>query len=266
MTNDKTRPFAGQMAWLSGGSSGITLAIAHALGRSGATIAIQGRDQDRLDQAVSGLVDAGIVATGYAADVRDAEATAQRIDAFVAEHGQLDMVVAGAAGNFVAPADKISANGFETVVDIDLLGTFNLFRAAIETIAPDSAARFLAISAPQGSIPYPFQAHVNAAKAGIDQLVRSLALEWGPRGVRVNAISPGPIAGTEGMRRLSPTKAAHDRLESMIPLRRYGQLDDISRLAHFLMSPDADYMTGQIIGCDGGLSLMGAAVYAEGLA
>ena len=154
---------------------------------------------------------------------------------FVAEHGKLDMVVAGAAGNFVSPADKLSANGFETVVAIDLLGTFHIFRAAIDLVEAGREAAFLAISAPQASVPFPFQAHVNAAKAGVEQLVRTLAVEWGARGIRVNAISPGPIENTEGMNRLSPTPAARQRIAGMIPLRRFGQVEDIAQLAHFLL-------------------------------
>lgn len=255
---------AGRTAYISGGSSGINLAIARHLGLRGATVAMQSRKRERIDEALASLRVDGILATGYAADVRDFDASAAAMAEFAQREERLDMVVAGAAGNFVSPADKLSANGFETVVAIDLLGTFNIFRAAVDLVAKDSEAAFLAISAPQASVPFPFQAHVNSAKAGVEHLVRSLAVEWGARGIRVNAISPGPIDNTEGMRRLSTTPEARARIAGMIPLRRFGQMEDIAELAHFLLCDRSQYMTGQIVHCDGGLGLMGAALYAEG--
>src|SRR6185295_16943320 len=116
----------------------------------------------------------------------------------------------GAAGNFVAPALGMSANGFKTVVDIDLMGTFHVFRASFAFLRRPGAS-LIAITAPQAVRPSMFQAHVCSAKAGINMLTKCLAMEWGPAGVRVNAISPGPIADTEGMRRLAPSAEAEQR-------------------------------------------------------
>lgn len=254
---------SGRTAYISGGSSGINLAIARQLGLAGVSVAIQSRSQDKIDTAVTGLKAEGLTACGLAADVRDYEATHAAIASFYKQAGPIDIMIAGAAGNFVAPADQITANGFASVVAIDLLGSFNIFRAAIEFARPEGGA-FIAISAPQGSVPFPHQAHVNAAKAGINHLVRSLAVEWGARGIRVNAISPGPIDGTEGMRRLTATPEARARVESLIPLRRYGQGDDIAATVLFLASDAGGYITGQVIACDGGIGLMGAALYAGG--
>jgi NAD(P)-dependent dehydrogenase (short-subunit alcohol dehydrogenase family) len=173
-----------------------------------------------------------------------------------AHFGGIDIVVSGAAGNFVAPAAAMSANGFRTVVDIDLNGTFNVFRASLPHLRPN--ASLLAISAGQAVHPTPFQAHVCAAKAGINQLVRVLAQEWGPEGIRVNGLSPGPVAGTEGMARLAPTEAAQDAVKRRVPLGRYASIAEIADAAVYLCSDAAAYVTGTILDIDGGPLLSGS--------
>ena len=119
--------------------------------------------------------------------------------------GELDILVSGAAGNFPALANDMSPNGFKSVVDIDLLGSFHVLRSAFPYLTKPGAS-VINISAPQAFVPMPMQSHVCAAKAGVDMLTRTLALEWGPYGIRINSISPGPIADTEGMRRLAPNE------------------------------------------------------------
>jgi NAD(P)-dependent dehydrogenase (short-subunit alcohol dehydrogenase family) len=150
----------------------------------------------------------------------------------------------------------MSANGFKAVVDIDLLGTFNTCRAAYEHLRKPGAA-IVSISANHAHVPYPGQAHVCAAKAGVDQLTRVLAQEWGPDGIRVNCITPGPIADTEGMRRLAPTAEAAERIIRSVPLRRMGTRQEIADLATFLCSDAAAYITGSVYVCDGGHGLTG---------
>jgi len=168
--------------------------------------------------------------------------------------GPLDIVVSGAAGNFLAPAAGLSANGFRTVVDIDLNGTFNVFRGCHDLIRKPGAS-LIAITAGQAVNPMMLQVHACAAKAGVNQLVRVLAMEWGPEGVRVNGISPGPIAGTEGMARLAPGEGALRAIEARIPLRRLGELGDVAESAVFLCSESASYITGAILDCEGGSQL-----------
>ena len=150
----------------------------------------------------------------------------------------------------------MSANGFKAVVDIDLLGTFNTVRAAYEHLEKPGAS-VLAISAAHAFNAYPMQAHVCAAKAGIDMLMRCLALEWGPAGVRVNCITPGPTDDTEGMRRLAPDETSRKRVAASVPLRRFGTKDELADLALFLCSDAAAYITGSIYLCDGGTSIAG---------
>ncbi len=168
--------------------------------------------------------------------------------------GKIDIVLSGAAGNFVAPALGMSANGFKTVVDIDLIGTFNVLRASFEFLNRPGAS-LISITAGQAVRPSMFQAHVCAAKAGINMLTKCLAMEWGPAGVRVNAISPGPIDDTEGMRRLAPNAEAEQRIKSRIALRDYGTKTDIAEAAIFLSTESAKYITGTILTVDGGSEL-----------
>ena len=166
------------------------------------------------------------------------------------------MLVSGAAGNFLAPALGMSANGFKTVIDIDVLGSFNVLRGAHEFLRKPGAS-VISLSASQAFVPTPYQAHVCAAKAGVDMLTRTLAMEWGSDGIRVNSIVPGPIEGTEGMRRLAPNDEERARMTARVPLRRYGSLDDIAGIAMVLSSPLGAYITGVVLPVDGGISLSG---------
>lgn len=167
---------------------------------------------------------------------------------------EIDIVISGAAGNFLAPAAEMTSNAFRTVIEIDLIGTFNTARASYAAMRRPGAS-FIVISAPQAVKPMIGQAHACSAKAGINMLAKCLALEWGPAGIRVNAISPGPIADTEGMRRLTPTDEATAALARSIPLQRYGRIDEIAAAAIYLASEEAAYVTGMVLDVDGGTSL-----------
>jgi NAD(P)-dependent dehydrogenase (short-subunit alcohol dehydrogenase family) len=174
------------------------------------------------------------------------------------------VLVCGAAGNFVVPADKLSANGFKTVIDIDLLGSFNASGAAVDQLK-ETKGTIIYISAGMAYMPHAFQVHVGAAKAGIDMMMKNLALEWGPYGIRANSIVPGPIEGTEGLKRLS-SPAAREALIEAVPLRRVGTADDIGQTAAFLASPLAAYITGCVVVCDGGSNLAGSGSFNAGAA
>ena len=184
-----------KVAFVAGASSGINLAIAHAFCDAGVKVAIISRSEEKITAAAKQLQDAGGEAIGMAADVRDFDAVETALRRTNDQFGAIDIVLSGAAGNFVAPALGMSANGFKAVVDIDLLGTFNVLRASFEHLNRPGAS-LVSITAPQAVIPSAFQSHVCAAKAGVNMLTKCLALEWGPHGVRVNAVSPGPIDDT----------------------------------------------------------------------
>ncbi|QHS10302.1 SDR family oxidoreductase [Sinimarinibacterium sp. NLF-5-8] len=251
---DSHLAYDGKVVVVSGGSSGIGLGISRHLAALGATVVILGRTQEKLDTAQSQIrTDNGIAHT-YAVDVRDDGHIDAALTQCATQLGGIDLVVAAAAGNFFTPADKLSSKGFRTVVEIDLIGTFNVFSHALPHLRKPGAS-LLAITAPQAQRAMPNQVHACAAKAGIDMLVKCLALEWGKLGVRVNAVSPGPIAGTEGLARLSASPEIERMVRENTALKAFGDVDDIARAVAWLGSDSARYVTGSILDCDGGMRL-----------
>ena len=243
----------GKVAFISGGTSGINLGIAKSMARLGAKISVIGRNLDKAVKAAGEISAEGKhEAIAFSADVRDYAAVNSAILATVEKFGPLDIVVAGAAGNFFAPAIDISPNGFKTIIDIDLIGSYHVFRAAFDH-CNKPGARFIAITAPQAVNPTPLQAHVCAAKAGVNALLKTLAMEWGPAGICVNGISPGLTAETEGLKRLFATEPeAGQKLVNALPLRHLGSVDDIGAAAVYLSSDLGKYITGTILDIDGG--------------
>jgi NAD(P)-dependent dehydrogenase (short-subunit alcohol dehydrogenase family) len=254
----------GKLAVITGGGSGINLRIAERFARQGAKLALIGRRQEKLDAAVQGIAALGGTAVGFSADVRDYPALERIMKEIRDRNGEIDLLVCGAAGNFPATVTGMSANAFKSVVDIDLLGTFNACRAAYEHLRKPGAA-VINISAPQAFTPMPLQSHVCAAKAGVDMITRTLAIEWGPVGIRVNSIVPGPIDDTEGVKRLVATPEVRKAMTDSIPLRRLGTKDDIAELAIFLASESSSYISGTVMVCDGGQSLLGSGPWVQGL-
>lgn len=249
--------FTGRTIFVAGGTSGINLGIAEAFAKAGAKLAVVSRSQDRIDEAQRRLRAFGGEVIGLSADVRNVEAVAAALKATHEQFGEIDILVSGAAGNFPSPALGMSTNGFKAVIDIDLLGTFNVLRTAHAYLRKPGAV-VVNISAPQALLPIPLQSHVCAAKAGVDMLTRVLAIEWGGDGIRVNSVVPGPIEGTEGMARLAPTPEAMHAIVRGVPLGRVGTKRDVANLVQFLASPWADYISGAVIPVDGGWSANGA--------
>jgi peroxisomal 2,4-dienoyl-CoA reductase len=243
----------GRAALVTGGGTGICRGIALALADAGCDVAITSRSAEHLLPTVDDIRNEGVRALGVAGDVRkpgDVDGViAQTVDAF----GRLDVLVNGAAGNFICLAENLSPNGFGTVVDIDLKGTFNVSRAAFPFLKKQGGA-ILNISATLQLLGTIGQSHASAAKAGIDALTRSLAAEWGPAGVRVNGLAPGPVEGTEGVRRLT-TDATRKQIEQLCPLGRMATIDEVATAALFLCSDAASFITGVTLVIDGGLWL-----------
>jgi NAD(P)-dependent dehydrogenase (short-subunit alcohol dehydrogenase family) len=251
--------FTDKVVFVAGGTSGINLEVAHNFAKAGANLAVVSRTQAKVDAAVEELKRHGKKVVGFAADVRDYAKTEEALKQTHKELGEIDVVVSGAAGNFPAPAMGMSANAFKSVVDIDLLGTFNVLRGSFEFLKKPGAC-IINISAPQAYVPMEFQMHVCAAKAGVDMVTRVAAMEWGIMGVRVNSVVPGPIDETEGMKRLAPTEEIRKMVMESVPLTRFGKKQEISDACLWLASPMASYITGAVIPVDGGWSLGGTSV------
>jgi 2,4-dienoyl-CoA reductase [(3E)-enoyl-CoA-producing], peroxisomal len=253
----------GQVAFVTGGGTGITGGVARALAEAGANVVLVSRSLEHLEPAAKAINDArgssstvreGSASVGQAfavtADVRKPEEIEKAIAATIERFGKIDIVVNGAAGNFLCKAEELSPNGFGAVVDIDLKGTFNVCRAAFEELKKNRG-QILNISATLHYLGTPMQLHVSAAKAGVDALTRNLAVEWGRYGIRVNAIAPGPIGDTEGMKRLVP-EPIKEKLKQRIPLGRFGMIEDIENAAVFLCSDAANFINGAVLVVDGG--------------
>ncbi|MBX9801451.1 MAG: SDR family oxidoreductase [Caulobacteraceae bacterium] len=248
--------FAGTVAAVTGGGSGINLGVARVLAKLGADVALCGRTQARLDQAADELRTYGGRVHVEVADVRDPDAQTAFFTGVEAALGPVSTLVCGAAGNFLSPAERLSPNGFRTVVDIDLIGSFNATLAAFDQLKRTQGS-VTYISAGQAYMPYAFQVHAGEAKAGVEQMMKNLALEWGAYGIRVNSVVPGPIEGTEGLARLANPEQL-DFFVKSIPLGRLGGVEDVGRAVAFLASPLASYITGSQLVCDGGQNLAGS--------
>lgn len=254
---------------VTGGSSGIGFGIAELFARHGARTLVTGRDPDRLDGASKRLMEHGVEADAFAFDVRDKDAVQATAEAVRERFGPLDVLVNNAAGNFVVPFSMMSDNAWQSVIDIVLQGTFNITRAfgramidagktAKKAGAPvdRSILNIVAGYAWTGS---PGVSHSGAAKAAVLNLTKSLGVEWAEVGVRVNAISPGPIEQTGGAEKLweEGGEEVAEMVLKTVPMRRFGTPQDIGNAALFLASPGAAYITGTCTVVDGGSDARG---------
>jgi 2,4-dienoyl-CoA reductase [(3E)-enoyl-CoA-producing], peroxisomal len=257
--------FDGQVALITGGGSGIGRGIADVLASLGAHVVLASRKPERVEQAATEIRAAGGKASGVAVDVREPERVQSMIADVQREHGRIDLLVNNAAGNFYAPSESLSANAWKSVIEIDLYGTFFCSQAVLPVMRAQGGGAIVNISMTLHYRGWPLMAHATAAKAGIDALTKTLALEWARDHVRVNAIAPGPIP-TEGVKKaFTPPPSADGAIDvfaqeramdryakAMIPLQRFGSPEDIANMVAFLASPAGAWITGAIMVVDGG--------------
>lgn len=254
-----TFDFAGKAVFVVGGTSGINLGIAKAFARWGSRVAVASRNQEKVDAAVAELKKLGPDAFGVSFDVREYDRVKAGFTAVFDFFGApIDILVSGAAGNIPARVLALSPNALKSMVSIDLIGTYNVMHACHEFLKKPGAS-VINISAPQAFSPMTHQSAVCAAKAGVDMVTKTLAIEWGRDGIRVNSISPGPIQGTEGFDRLAPTPELKDMAAKSVPLGRVGNPDDIAMAAAYLSSEMGSYVTGAVLPVDGGWGVSGHA-------
>ena len=244
-----TNILEGQVALVTGGGTGIGQEIARTLASHGARLCIAARRQEVLEEAKLGFEEEGFECLAVPCDVRKPDQVEAVIQETLARFGRLDIVVNNAAGNFPAPMAGISYNGFKSIVDIDLLGTYNVSKAAYDAWLAENGGNIVNITAPFEQMGPAFQAHVAAAKTGVNSLTRTCAVEWGPKGIRTNAVAPGAISNTEGLERF---EKVGDDSRPQSPLGRAGSKREIANTVLFLVSEAASYVSGQVIYVDGG--------------
>ena len=242
-----------RVAIVTGGGTGLGLAIARRLGTLGARVAIASRSREHLDAGRASLAADGVDALALQVDVRDPENVEQMVQAAVAQFGTVDILINNAAGNFICRAEDLSPNGWKAVVDIVLNGSFYCSRAVgRHLIASRRAGSIVSILANYVWTGSAGTVHSASAKAGVMAMTQTLASEWAPHGIRVNAVAPGPIESPGAAKQLWDTPDAVDRITAMVPLGRWGKPDEVADAVAFLVSPHAGYITGEILTLDGG--------------
>ncbi|RLN26216.1 hypothetical protein BBJ28_00009206 [Nothophytophthora sp. Chile5] len=249
---------AGRVVLVTGGGSGIGQEIALTLAEYGAKVAVMGRRETALQSTMDLMRARGVTQDSFmfvTGDVRSAESADRAVAQVVARFGKLDVLVNSAAGNFLALAEKMSTNAFRTVMDIDAVGTFNMSRASFEPLKSSGDGRIVNITATLQKPATWYQVHASAAKAAVDSITRSLALEWGQFGIRVTGVAPGPIADTTGTAKLGGDVDPEQRNEFMkrgVPVGRVGAKTDIAAAVLYLVSPVGNFVSGDVLIVDGG--------------
>lgn len=254
-----------KFALITGGGSGLGLSMAKRFAGLGARLAICGRNAERLAEGAQAIQTAGGgEAITFVCDVRDHEAVTQALDALVEKHGLPDILVNNAAGNFLAATEDLSPGGFDAIMKIVLYGTFNCTQAlAKKWIAAKRGGNILNIVTTYAWNGSAFVVPSACAKAGVLAMTRSLAVEWATYGIRLNAIAPGPFPTEGAWKRLLPTKEVEESAKKRIPLGRFGEHDELTNLAAFLVAEGVDFITGEVVTIDGGEALAGAGQFSQ---
>lgn len=240
------------VALVTGGGTGLGLAIGEGLAQDNYDLAIASRSGDHLTRGSEILRRHGGRVLAVRTDVREPAQVDHLIAEIEREYGRLDVLVNNAAGNFPVLAESLSPNGWRAVVGIVLDGTFFCSRAAFPLLSRSAQASIINIVAAYAWMSGPGTVHSAAAKAGVLALTRTLAVEWASRGIRVNAIAPGPIHTDGTDRQLWTSKELVERVRNGIPMGRFGTAEEIADGVRFLVSRRAGYITGQVLAIDGG--------------
>src|SRR5829696_7051214 len=246
----------GQVVIVTGGGTGIGLAIAKRLGALGARIAIGSRNSEHLETGNAELRHSGLDPLAVQVDVRNPEQVDEMVQRTIRHFGRIDILVNNAAGNFVVKAEDLSPNGWNAVIGIVLNGSFYCSRAiGRHMIARGGGGAIVSILANYVWTGSAGTVHSAAAKAGVMSMTQTLAAEWAPHGIRVNAVAPGPIESPGAAKQLWDTPEAVERITGMVPLRRWGTPDEVADAVAFLAAPQSGFITGEVLTIDGGARL-----------
>jgi len=246
--------FAGKVAIVTGGGSGIGRCIAHELASLGAKVIVSGRKEGKLDGVVEEIRNEGGEAHSITCNIRDEAAVRELCEQTTAHHGGLDLLVNNAGGQFMSPPQSISLKGWNAVIETNLTGTFLMCREARRAYMEKHGGSIVNIVADFWN-GMPMMSHTGAARAGVANLTKSLALSWAPNGIRVNSIAPGIIRSSGLKNYPKPITDMIDKFSGDIPAKRLGTESEVSAAVVFLMSPAAAYITGTTMKVDGGSSI-----------
>ncbi len=246
--------FEGQVAWVTGGGSGIGRCVAHELAALGATVVVSGRTQEKLDRVAAEIAEDGGRCDTIAFDIRDEDAVKTGVAQVVGRHGAVHCLVNNAGGQFPSPLMAISKRGFDAVVANNLTGGFLMMREVFNQSMQKHGGAIVNMTADFRN-GMPGMGHSGAARAGMSNLTMSAAFEWAHAGVRVNAVSPGWVASSGMDTYQGAVRAMIPQLRAHVPLRRLATEAEVSAAIVFLLSPGAAFVTGITLQIDGGASL-----------
>ena len=245
--------FKDHVAVITGGGTGIGLAIATRLGELGARIVIGSRNSENIEHGSAALRHAGLDPLCVQIDVRKPEQVDEMVQRVLRHFGRIDILINNAAGNFICRAEDLSPNGWNAVIGIVLNGSFYCSRAVgrhmIQRGKGGAIVSILANYVWTGSAG---TIHSAAAKAGVMSMTQTLAVEWAKHKIRVNAVAPGPIESVGAAKQLWDSPEAVERITRMVPAGRWGTADEVADAVAFLASPESGFITGEILTIDGG--------------
>lgn len=246
--------FKGQVMIVTGGGTGIGRTIAHELASLGASVALGSRKAENPQQVAQEIITAGGVALAGACNIRERDSVAAFVKKVLDTYGRIDGLVNNGGGQFMAPAHLISPKGWQAVIDTNLTGTWNMTQTVMLDYMQDHGGAVVNITM-ENARGYPGMAHSGAARAGVENLTKSLAVEWSRFGIRVNSVAPG-LVNSSGLSNYPPEiQEQMPTFAQTVPAKRFASESEISGLVTFLLSPAASFISGETIWADGGGSL-----------